>query len=85
MNIARRQRQCKGKEDKIRTIVLLPFCGATGKSNPAAGLAASWLAQWPLAQPEDWIPRVNTAETEAELEALRRASQSVRGFGSWCA
>jgi putative transposase len=37
----------------------------------------AWLAEWPVARPEDWVSSVNRPETEAELEAVRRAV--VRG------
>jgi putative transposase len=35
--------------------------------------AVPWLSDWPLAIPEDWLKYVNRAETERELEALRRS------------
>jgi len=55
------------------------------KSSKASG--ASWLSAWPLERPRRWLKLVNTAETEAELAALRRAVQRGCPFGeaSWSA
>jgi putative transposase len=46
----------------------------------------SLLAQWPIARPGDWLTRVNRPETEAELEAIRRAVRRGQPYGSksWC-
>jgi putative transposase len=40
------------------------------------------LARWPLALPGDWVERVNRAESEKELEALRRSVQRGRPYGA---
>ena len=40
-----------------------------------------WLADGPLALPADWIKRVNAAQTEAELTALRRSVIRGAPFG----
>jgi putative transposase len=40
------------------------------------------LAPWPLPMPEDWLKYVNAAQTEAEVEALRRSVQRSCPFGS---
>jgi REP-associated tyrosine transposase len=40
------------------------------------------LHPWPLPEPADWLKRVNRAETEAELEALRRSVLRGQPFGS---
>jgi len=40
------------------------------------------LADWPVDRPGRWLQRVNAAESEAELDALRRAVQRGRPFGS---
>jgi hypothetical protein len=42
------------------------------------------LATWPegLPLPADWLAQVNQVETEAELEALRRAVARGSPFGS---
>ena len=46
------------------------------------GLGSSCLlSEWPLPVPEDWVDRVNAAETEAELEAVRRSLPPDRGGG----
>jgi putative transposase len=41
----------------------------------------SWLAPWPIARRPTWIEWVNQAETERELEALRRSVQRGRPYG----
>ena len=41
----------------------------------------SALADWPVPRPFDWVEQVNRPESEAELEALRRAVQRGRPFG----
>jgi len=40
-----------------------------------------WLTEGPLALPADWIERVNQAQTEAELSALRRSVIRGAPFG----
>jgi hypothetical protein len=35
------------------------------------------LDAWPIPRPVDWLDRVNQALTGAEIEALRRAGQSL--------
>lgn len=40
------------------------------------------LTDWPVAEPADWVRRVNQAQTEAELTALRGAVMRGRPFGS---
>jgi putative transposase len=42
----------------------------------------SFLSAWPTALPKDWVSWVNEPQTEAELEALRRAVQRGSPFGS---
>jgi putative transposase len=37
------------------------------------GIVGPPLSPWPVSQPHDWITHVNTPQTEAELEAFRRA------------
>jgi putative transposase len=39
------------------------------------------LSDWPLPVPRDWLRRVNRPETEAELEALRRAVRRGSPYG----
>jgi putative transposase len=39
------------------------------------------LSDWPLPVPADWIRQVNRAQTEAELEAVRRSVQRGRPYG----
>jgi putative transposase len=41
----------------------------------------SWLSDWPIDRPRDWVRRVNRAETAAELETLRVSVQRGRPFG----
>src|SRR2546422_3599558 len=42
----------------------------------------SLLSDWPMPLPRDWLGWVNRAETEAELEALRRSVNRSRPYGS---
>ena len=42
----------------------------------------SVLAAWPVEMPTDWIQRVNHADNEKELEALRRSVQRGRPYGT---
>jgi len=44
--------------------------------------ARKLLATWPIVRPDDWLRRVNRAETKRELEALRRSVQRGQPFGS---
>jgi putative transposase len=39
------------------------------------------LSDWPLAVPEHWAKEVNRAQTEAELEAVRRSVQRGQPYG----
>ena len=41
-----------------------------------------WLSRWPVAQPRNWVERVNQPQTEAELESLRRCVARGQPFGS---
>jgi putative transposase len=43
---------------------------------------ATFLCPWPVPLPEDWVEHVNSPQTEAELEALRRSVQRGCPFGS---
>jgi len=40
------------------------------------------LAAWPVEMPADWIERVNRADNEKELEALRSSVQRGRPYGA---
>jgi putative transposase len=40
------------------------------------------LAEWPLAEPSDWIEQVNLPQTEAELEAIRRCVRRGSPYGN---
>jgi hypothetical protein len=40
------------------------------------------LARWPIAKPRDWTDRVHAPQTEAELDAVRRAVRRSSPFGS---
>ena len=42
---------------------------------------ASWLSDWPVERPRDWVARVNRPQTTSELEALRLSVQRGRPFG----
>ena len=41
----------------------------------------SWLSDWPVERPRNWIKRVNEAETAVELENVRGSVQRGRPFG----
>ena len=47
----------------------------------ASGMVTPWLSDWPLARPADWVARVNVAETEAELAAVRKSVGRGRPLG----
>ncbi len=40
------------------------------------------LSCWPVPMPENWVEHVNVAQTEGEVEALRRSVQRGCPFGS---
>ena len=40
----------------------------------------SWLSDWPVERPRDWLARVNRPQTASELEALRLSVQRGRPF-----
>jgi|SRR5688500_11512108 putative transposase len=42
---------------------------------------SAWLADWPVERPSTWIREVNTHQTPAELEALRKATRRGHPFG----
>lgn len=42
----------------------------------------AWLSGWPVARPRRWRERVNAAQTDAELGALRRSVQRGAPYGS---
>jgi putative transposase len=44
--------------------------------------APQWLHPWPIAMPRNWVELVNAAQTEADLEALRRSVSRGTPFGS---
>lgn len=44
--------------------------------------ARALLGRWPVPRPRNWVDRVNSPHTEAELESLRRAVRRSSPFGS---
>lgn len=44
--------------------------------------ARALLADWPVPRPQDWLDRVNRAESEQELASLRRCVNRGQPFGS---
>jgi hypothetical protein len=40
------------------------------------------LHRWPIPMPQDWTERIHAAETEAELDAVRRSVERSQPFGS---
>jgi putative transposase len=49
--------------------------------------ARQLLAAWPIHRPTNWTSRVNRAESQNELEAMRRSVRRGQPYGSepWCA
>ena len=45
-----------------------------------ATLARELLARWPVERPADWVERMNAAESEAEVKALREALRRGQPF-----
>ena len=43
---------------------------------------ATWLSDWPVERPRDWLARVNHPHSASELEALRLSVQRGRPFGT---
>lgn len=41
----------------------------------------SWLSEWPLAKPVNWVAHVNGPQTDGELEAFRKAMMTGNPFG----
>lgn len=41
----------------------------------------TWLSNWPVARPRDWLTRVNRPQSASELESLRTSVQRGRPFG----
>jgi putative transposase len=42
----------------------------------------TWLSDWPVAPPGNWVARVNRPEMASELAALRLSVQQGRPFGA---
>jgi putative transposase len=42
---------------------------------------SSWLTEWPIPRPSDWLSEVNKPQTEAELEHFRHAMRIGQPFG----
>ena len=55
-----------------------------GQALPRGAVGADWpsLTAWPVDQPRNWLQRVNQAESDAELDALRTSVRRGRPFGS---
>ena len=41
----------------------------------------TWLSDWPVERPRDWLARVNRPQAASELDALRTSVQRGRPFG----
>jgi putative transposase len=48
----------------------------------AGGISLVPLSEWPVERPHDWIPWVNTPQTDAELTAIRQSVTKGQPFGS---
>ena len=46
------------------------------------GARLSWLADWPVGEPSDWMSHVNMPQTDTELQAFRHAMRTRAPFGS---
>jgi putative transposase len=55
-----------------------PWCSLWRRENNGAG----GLAEWPVAQPPDWLDFVNRPQTVAELKVFRRSVQNGDPFGT---
>jgi putative transposase len=42
---------------------------------------ATWLSEWPVPEPRNWIEFLESPQTEAELQALRESVRRDRPFG----
>ncbi len=60
------------------------WCSLHRRRQSKAG-GALWLSAWPLERPRRWLNLVNSAQTEAEVKALRHALKRGCPFGeaSW--
>jgi putative transposase len=52
--------------------------GGENRPGPMTGL----LADWPVTMPRDWVARVNQAQDDKELAALRKSSERGRPYGT---
>ncbi len=57
-----------------------------GQYTKADGKARNLLCAWPIPRPNNWAERVNRAEGNTELEAVRRSVLRGQPYGSdvWC-
>ena len=58
-----------------------PSASASTPGEPLPPGAAELLDEWPVTEPQDWLERVNAADTAGELEALRRCIRRGRPYG----
>lgn len=56
--------------------------GSLALRAPGAVQEEGLLSAWPVAYPHDWVERVNEAQTESELQAIRRSVRRGQPFGS---
>ena len=56
------------------------WCSLHRRPRSRAG-SETWLSAWPLERPRRWLKLVNTAQPEAELEAMRHAVKRGCPFG----
>jgi putative transposase len=55
--------------------------GSLGQREHEPGPGRGTLSEWPVAVGGDWLGEVNRAQTEAELEALRRSVRRGQPYG----
>ena len=55
-----------------------PWCSLSGRMGSRR---VSWLSDWPVPMPANWVELVNQPQTEAELQAIRRCLRRGSPYG----
>ena len=81
----------KGRRLGVFMWVLVPVSqdwrwSSLGRYTKGDDKARQLLAKWPITRPTNWTSRVNRAESQKELEAVRRSVNRGQSFGRerWC-
>jgi putative transposase len=70
------------RADLVRKAEDWPWCSLHRRGRrSSSSTRCAWLGGWPLKRPAGWTRRLNTAETEAGLTALRQSISRGRPFG----